>query len=603
MACVGFPGSVAMIRGGVHGLVLVMLLCVHAMQGAPFTYQGRLTDGGSPATGIYDLRFRVFGALGGGTQVGPDARVSPVGVTNGLFTVSLEFGDGVFTGADRWLEIAARTAGDTNAHVVLAPRQPITAVPYAMFSFAGTGDAGALTSGMLPDARLSTNVARSADLLLVSNSLGARVVATNDAVQAQLASLTARLNQLSNTVNGLLALNTSGPSSSSVFASRNGSDGDMATLGLSRFARLEGGGWRNGATDGAPVARSEHVTAWTGSRLLVWGGRTTKGFPLNTGALYDPMADAWATLSTVDAPAGRWGAAWAWTGDRLVLWGGFGSSVLGTGAVYSPATHQWRAINTTNAPAARSDHAAAWTGARFAVWGGRNATGLLNNGSLLDIDSGTWESLPLVDAPEARQGATMLWAGDRLLIFGGEGLAGEVAVGAALPMTGGSTPGSWRSLPTANAPGARVGHTAIWTGSRMIVWGGIRDGIRLGDGATYNPATDTWSPVTMNGAPLARSGHAAVWTGQEMIVFGGDSGAGALATTAAYDPASDTWRSVDALGTPLGRAGAGAAWTGDEMLVFGGLVGSSSSASALTTPVDSLQRLNPQSVWFLYRKP
>ncbi|MEI6341327.1 MAG: hypothetical protein WCR07_05175 [Verrucomicrobiota bacterium] len=563
---------------------------------APFTYQGRLTDGTAPANGSYDLRFRVFGALSGGTQVGPDVAVSPVSVTNGLFTVSLEFGNGVFTGADRWLEIAARTAGDTNAHVVLAPRQPITAVPYAMFSFAGTGDAGALTSGMLPDARLSTNIARSADVLAVRNDLGARVVATNDAVQAQLAALTARLNQLSNTVNGLLTLGTSGLASSSVFASRNGSDGAMATLGLSRFARLEGGGWRNGATDGAPVARSEHVMAWTGSRLLVWGGRTTRGSPLNTGALYDPMADAWTTLPSVDAPAGRWGAAWAWTGDRLVLWGGFGSTVLGTGAFYAPATNQWRAINTTNAPAARSDHAAAWTGSRFVVWGGRNPTGLLNNGALINIDSGAWTALPQTNAPQARQGATMLWAGDRLLIFGGEGSSGELAAGAALPMTGGITPGAWRSLSPTNAPGARSGHTAIWTGSRMIVWGGVRNGVRLGDGASYNPATDTWSPIATNAAPSARSGHAAVWTGQEMIVHGGDSGAGPLATTAAYDPATDTWRSLDGPVSPLARVGAGAAWAGDELLVFGGLNSNSSA-------VASLQRLNPQSVWFLYRKP
>jgi hypothetical protein len=59
----------------------------------------------------------------------------------------------------------------------------------------------------------------------------------------------------------------------------------------------------------------------------------------------------------------------------------------------------------------------------------------------------------------------------------------------------------------------------------MIVWGGWNDTVHLNDGGRYNPATDTWTPTTTSGAPAPRQYHTAVWTGTEMIVFGGRGGA------------------------------------------------------------------------------
>ena len=70
--------------------------------GTSFTYQGRLEDGGSPATGSYDFEFRLFGAAAGGTQVGSTVERPGVAVAAGLFTVDLDFGAGVFTGDALW---------------------------------------------------------------------------------------------------------------------------------------------------------------------------------------------------------------------------------------------------------------------------------------------------------------------------------------------------------------------------------------------------------------------------------------------------------------------------------------------------------------------
>ena len=81
-----------------------------------------------------------------------------------------------------------------------------------------------------------------------------------------------------------------------------------------------------------------------------------------------------------------------------------------------------------------------------------------------------------------------------------------------------------RGLPPAltNAPAGRCAHTAVWTGSEMIVWGGHELACYLNTGGRYNPSTDSWTATSTTNAPAARSWHTAVWTGSEMIVWGGD---------------------------------------------------------------------------------
>ncbi|GIW13648.1 MAG: hypothetical protein KatS3mg062_1087 [Tepidiforma sp.] len=99
-----------------------------------FTYQGRLTDGGSPANGTYDLRFILYDAETGGSQVGSTITRDDVAVANGLFSVELDFGAAAFRGDARWLEIAVRPGSSTGAYTVLSPRQPVSPAPYALFA-------------------------------------------------------------------------------------------------------------------------------------------------------------------------------------------------------------------------------------------------------------------------------------------------------------------------------------------------------------------------------------------------------------------------------------------------------------------------------------
>src|SRR5207302_7663611 len=80
-------------------------------QGTAFMYQGRLTAGGTPASGSYDLRFTLFSSSSGFNQVGSMLTNSGVSVSNGLFTTACDFGPGVFSGTSLWLEVDVRTNG------------------------------------------------------------------------------------------------------------------------------------------------------------------------------------------------------------------------------------------------------------------------------------------------------------------------------------------------------------------------------------------------------------------------------------------------------------------------------------------------------------
>ena len=132
------------------------------------------------------------------------------------------------------------------------------------------------------------------------------------------------------------------------------------------------------------------------------------------------------------------------------------------------------------------------------------------------------------------------------------------------------TDDTWTATTTANAPSARYQHTALWTGSEMIVWGGyLHDD--LNTGGRYNPSTDSWSATSTTNAPSARALHTAVWTGTAMIVWGGTDNNNYWNTGGRYNPSTDSWSATSTTNAPSARAGHTAVWTGSEMIVWGGV--------------------------------
>ncbi len=145
-------------------------------QGTAFTYQGRIDDGANPANGSFDMRFALFDAASAGVAQGNPLTNAAAAVSNGLFTVTLDFGN-QFPGANRWLEIAVRTNG-SGAFTTLTPRQALTPAPYAVFAgkVNASGISGTLAPGNFANGTItSTMLATGA---VGSNQLAAGAVTT-----------------------------------------------------------------------------------------------------------------------------------------------------------------------------------------------------------------------------------------------------------------------------------------------------------------------------------------------------------------------------------------------------------------------------------------
>ena len=172
----------------------------------------------------------------------------------------------------------------------------------------------------------------------------------------------------------------------------------------------------------------------------------------------------------------------------------------------------------------------------------------------------TWAATSTTHAPTARSLHTAVWTGSEMIVWGGSGRTFRVKTGGRYnPSTD-----SWTATSTINVPDGRFGHTAVWTGSEMIVWGG-NSSPPTNTGGRYNPSTDSWRATTTNNAPTARSDHTAVWTGSEMIVWGGGSNTGGR-----YNPSTDSWTATTTTNAPTGRYDHTAVWTDSEMIVWGG---------------------------------
>ncbi len=323
--------------------------------------------------------------------------------------------------------------------------------------------------------------------------------------------------------------------------------------------------WDTGGALAPQESRTLHTAVWTGSRMLVWGGFSGSTYS-SSGIQYDPVTDTSTPISQLNVPSPRVGHTAVWTGTRMIVWGGSGGGTpLSTGGSYDPVADTWSALTLTSAPQGRISHSAVWTGSAMVIWGGNGSPGnppiALNTGARYAPGADKWTSMTLSQAPTARLNHSAIWTGTRMIVWGGGDGTGSGQVS-----TGGSynpVNDSWTALSANGAPAARELHTAAWTGNRMIIWGGPSPG------ALYDPAADTWISMTSTGAPSNGAGHTAVWTGSRMIVWGGRGG-GLLGTGGSYDPSSDSWSSVSIADAPSPRDLHTSVWTGDRMIVYGG---------------------------------
>jgi hypothetical protein len=322
--------------------------------GSGFTYQGQLIQSGVPADGQYDFIFTLYDAATDGSQVGTPVTLDNQTVSQGLFTVPLDFGASAFQGDERWLEIAVRPTGG-EAYSTLSPRQPLTPAPYAMSLMPGATISGALGSAMFT----------------VNNSAGAALSGEGTDGVRGIGS--------TNTGYGVFGSVSSGTQNAGVYGLSTATNG-AGVLGQADFGSLAYGVW--GKSAGGHAVHGESTTGYgvygttsgsstvagvygyssgsggvgvtgeanTGSSSTgVWGKSTagygTYGDSTNrygaVGVSINSIGVYGTTLSSASSAAGVYGFTSALHGDAIigesnngiVARGVWGKSTQGTGVV------------------------------------------------------------------------------------------------------------------------------------------------------------------------------------------------------------------------------------------------------------------------------
>ena len=316
--------------------------------------------------------------------------------------------------------------------------------------------------------------------------------------------------------------------------------------------------------------------------MIVFGGQAGGPYPADRHGAYDPAIDQWRELSSIDAPLASWNHTSTWTGSEVIIWGGRDwDHVISGGGRYDPALDSWQAISSTNAPSARYDHSAVWTGERLIVWGGRRVGQDYGDGGIYDPATDTWTPMSDVNAPLPRNQHHAFWDGQYMIIWGGrEGTAGNWMKDGAMydPVTN-----VWLALPSQGAPDpSRAGNLAtstVWTGMEMLVWSYYSEYMtddwtgkfvekRNNEGRRFSSATG-WEPV-VDGCGT-ETVPVEAWMAGRMLSWKNDLSEGYF-----YDQLRDAWIPLsDFIGPAI--IGAAVVSTDDAVLVIGG-------AGDLTSP-------------------
>lgn len=362
-----------------------------------------------------------------------------------------------------------------------------------------------------------------------------------------------------------------------------------------------------------PTASDQNSLVWTGNEMIVWGGRPG---PLNTGGRYSPASNSWTATSTgSNCPEARYQQVAAWTGTEMIVWGGMDYSTFRTGGRYSPASNTWLATSTgsncpTEAarsvwsgsemiivgfdnigarysptddswtptstigslPSPRDEQTAVWADTELIIWGGWDGMECFNTGGRYSPVSNTWvpTAVPEGTVPSRRANPTAIWTGTEMVVWGGVNFSDFFNTG----VRWNAVTDSWTATSTGeNCPFGRYWHTAVWTGNEMIVWGGWGPGLDTNTGGRYSPLTNTWTATPTGGdCAYTRASHTAVWTGTEMIVWGGLAADSYtyLNTGGRFSPASNSWVMTSTVNCPADRYAHSSIWTGAEMIIWGG---------------------------------
>lgn len=350
-----------------------------------------------------------------------------------------------------------------------------------------------------------------------------------------------------------------------------------------RFTTPDGreanGGWSEVSYVGQPLNRWRHNLIWTGSEVIMWGGLGIGSYgSFNVrGKKYDPVTNSWQAMNETGSTGGEQSA--VWTGTEMIVWKGAGSR-------YDPALDSWAPVSNLDAPSARRKHVAVWTGSHMIIWGGVLGNSVYGNwvptntGAIYDPIADSWSPISMDGAPSPRSHVSSIWTGTELLVWGGvETKSGATAKGGARydPLTD-----TWRPISSHDAPTTNKNTAAIWTGSQMIVWSGgylsksdREIASEISSSATlqlYDPSTDRWTRSDSSCEPYFPPQIGQDWTSFAMHWTGDRVFAWSNNGTGGYfyDPVIDEWEAISTVGDPVPRQHFASTWAGDRFVIWGG---------------------------------
>ncbi|MBI2394313.1 MAG: hypothetical protein HYV09_32375 [Deltaproteobacteria bacterium] len=332
-------------------------------------------------------------------------------------------------------------------------------------------------------------------------------------------------------------------------------------------------GW-TAIADSTIDGRVDNSTVWTGGEMIVYGGGITEAGPSKSdGAIFSVYKNAWTTLPANTSPtAARRAHAAAWTGSDMIIWGGReGSTVRSDGFIYYATAKTWSALPTAAPISGRRAAASIWipTVRKLFIWGGDNLSTKLSDGALLDPSGYSWSLLP--SAPlSARSDAVAYWSGKEVIVWGGSLPAGGVAMdGAAYDPAA----NSWRLLPAASSTG-RFGPSTGLTTDVLVVFGGSDGADVAWNGMkmtlTSSPA---WSPLAAPASSLlTKRANPQAWIdGNRLTLWSGFVESGDLDPNGAtLDVTTGAWSALDISGAPISRTLATTLWSGKYALIWSG---------------------------------
>jgi hypothetical protein len=313
--------------------------------------------------------------------------------------------------------------------------------------------------------------------------------------------------------------------------------------------------------------------------LAVWTGRLLVAFTASEGGVFDPCANRWRRASLVGMPSHLplYGDSLPYpaiaAGDRIVFlfpasYGNLAaSSATMSAAIYDVAADRWSTVPLgAGAPPVREGAVTVWTGKEIVLWGGvsseqqgdRTVVTMHDDGGRLDPATGRWTAMSKTRAPSPRSEPTSVWTGSRLVVFGGMQLGPACLPNQSCAVAPGGglydpSADAWVALPAEGAPTTGL---LRWTGKRIVVWGSSAPGAH----ALFDPTGNRWEPMgdtagVAGGAKLALGS----WVDGDRFVAVDIEGQPA----AAYDLERRVWSSVPAVMLPP-RKGWGANILGSD---------------------------------------